>query len=438
MKYYSNFVLIIFILFGLFNFGNCLPDYETIIPTIVQASLNNTQGYARLQYMADTFGIRLTGTQGLANMIDWAAATIRQDAVLAGLTLEPVPVRHWVRSDVASLTLTTPHTEPMTLGVTALGGSVGTGNTTLVGQPVVVRSFDEAHAMGAAGLLRGKIVVWNQPWQGYGAGSEYRVHGASVAASYGAVASLVRSVTDFSLYTLHTGMQQYDRSVPRIPAAAITVEDAQLFQRYQDRKFPFTLALTLGCYEAPEALSYNIVAQLQGSGKPEDELVVIGGHIDAWSRGAQDDGGAFVAAWEALNVLASLGLRPRRSIRLVGWTSEEWGGQGGEAYTAAHLEEVGKTVFAMESDMGIFFPDTLHFQGSNESLVTLQELSDILNPWYNISVSNVGGVAEDVQPLANLGVPSASLVTVGDPSYGSYWYFYFYNYLYFFFLFYNF
>ncbi|MDP2435942.1 MAG: M20/M25/M40 family metallo-hydrolase [archaeon] len=389
------------------------------VASIVQAALNNTRGYDRLVYMADTFGIRITGSKGLANMISWASSTMTSDGTLSRITLEEVPVRNWVRSDVESLFLYTDLTEPMKLGVVALGGSVGTQGT-LQADGIVLQSFDEAHALGAD-AIKGKIVIWNQPWQGYGVSVAYRTQGAAVAASYGAVASLTRSVTDFSLYTLHTGKMNYKEGTPKIPSAAVTVEDAELLQRYQDRGQGFSLSLQLGCYDAPRTVSHNIIAELPGTSLAS-ELVIIGGHIDSWSRGAQDDGGAFVSAWEGLNVLASLGLRPKRTIRLVGWTSEEWGGEGGEAYFAAHLKELKDTAFAIESDMGIFVPDAFHFQGSNESMALFQQMCDSLSPWYQINVSDVGGVAEDIQPLANAGVPAASLVTVGDPSNGHYWY----------------
>jgi carboxypeptidase Q len=296
---------------------------------------------------------------------------------------------------------------------------------------VVVRSFEEAAALGAA-KIKGKIVVWNQPWLGYSYGSNFRVNGASEAAKYGAIASLVRSVTPFSLYTLHTGSMVYRDGLPRIPSAAITVEDAELLQRMQDRGQAFHLELQLGCYsEADLGLSHNILAELPGTELPE-EIIVMGGHIDAWTRGAQDDGGNFIAAWEAVNILARLNVRPRRTIRVVGWTSEEWGayseikGQAGAwGYFLEHLPELNNTVFAMEADSGLFLPIGLNFQGSWASTQVLQDLSTLLEPYLTLQVVNTGGTAADIAPLCNAGVPGAAVKVSEDGRDGQYWWYVF-------------
>ena len=273
-------------------------------------------------------------------------------------------------------------------------------------------------------------MVWNQAFLSYGYSSDYRVRGASEAAKYGALASLSRSATSFSLYTLHTGSMSYAQGLPKVPAAAITVEDAELFQRMQDRGQKIQLALELGCYsESQNGLSYNVVAELPGA-ELADEIIVIGGHIDAWTRGAHDDGGNFVAAWEALSVLASLNLRPKRTIRVVGWTSEEWGayseirGQAGAwAYFATHLGELDNTVFAMEADSGMFTPVGLNFQGSNHSFVVLQDLCNMLRPSLQLSVRNVGSTAADIAPLCNAGVPGVGVQVEGDGPKGQYWWY---------------
>ena len=413
------------------SFAQWKAERASTVDAIMKASLENTQGYSRMQYMADTFGVRVTGTQGLSAFIDWSVATMLADGVLASVAAEPVPVRpNWVRSRVASLALHSTQTEAMELGVTALGGSIGTPpGAPLLAEAVVLRSFEEAEAAGEA-RIKGKIVVWNQEWRSYGYASSYRVDGASVAARYGAVASLTRSLTGFSLYTLHTGTMSYAAGVPRIPAAAITVEDAELLQRMQARGQPIVLELALGCYnEERNGLSHNVLAELRGAELP-DEFVVVGAHIDAWTRGAHDDGGNFVAAWEALNVLAAVGARPRRGIRVVGFTSEEWGqysevkGQAGAwAYFAAHLAELQDTAFAMEADMGVFAPRGLSFQGSNQSAVALQDLADLLRPTLALSVARTGGTAADIAPLCNAGVPGAGVQVEGDGRDGQYWWY---------------
>lgn len=412
----------VFLQQALFLNGQNLSSYEPIVAKIVAASLVNQEGHERMQYLSDTFGIRLAGSVGLANMIEWAVATIKTDGKLSNATAEPVPIQVWIRNGMNQrLWMNTSAGGFVDMGITALGGSIGT-NGPLTGEAIVIRTFDEAKALGRA-KIEGKIVVWNQVWRGYNYASQYRVEGAKYAAQYGAIASLTRSPTSFSLYTLHTGEMSYEGAVKKIPTACITVEDAELFQRMQDRGQQIVLTMELDCETQDEpGLSHNIIAELPGTTNA-DELVVIGGHIDAWTRGAQDDSANFVAAWEALNILQQLGLRPSRTIRLVGWTDEERHAMGSKTYFADHLRELPNTVFAIESDKGVFLPTGFHFQGTNESMAVFQQICDLMSPWYDLQVSDVGGVAEDIQPLANAGVPGASMNVAGDDNNGQYWWY---------------
>lgn len=402
--------------------------YSEIVGDIVNTSLSNSKGWERLLYMADTFGIRLSGTVGLSEMIDWSVATMNDDDVFGDVGTEPVNVTVWVRSQIEKLVLNTDTMPAMTIGVTALGGSIATlgpdgqSIVSIQADVIVLDSWEDADEYGPAGQLRGKIVVWNQPWTGYSSTSQYRRNGAAVAGQYGAVASLTRSVTPFSLYTLHTGSMSYQPGTTPIPAGAITVEDALLFKRMQDRGTKFSLTLTLGCYTEPElGLSYNIVADYVGSELP-NEYVVIGGHIDSWTRGAQDDGGGFLTAWESINVLASLGLRPRRTIRVVGWTNEENGAAGAATYLQDNLNDINNTAFAIESDAGIFLPNGFSFSGTPDSLTTFEQVVDLLSPWYALNVT-AGSVGVDITPLADAGVPAASLLVTGHDFAGKYWWY---------------
>ena len=164
--------------------------------------------------------------------------------------------------------------------------------------------------------------------------------GASRAAQHGAVAALVRSVTPVSLQTPHTGAMSYDEKQPKIPTAAITIEGAELLQRLHDRGDRPTLRLKMEAKFLPDAESANVIAEIKGSEKP-DEVVLISGHFDSWDvgQGAHDDGGGCIIAWEAVRLLKELGLRPRRTIRVVLYTNEENGLRGGNAYRDAHRAE---------------------------------------------------------------------------------------------------
>ena len=239
------------------------------------------------------------------------------------------------------------------------------------------------------------------------------------------MASLTRSITPYSLYTPHTGSMSYSPDYPKIPAGAITIEDAELLQRMQNRGQTPILHLYMDHVSEPDALSHNVMAELAGSELP-NEVVVIGGHIDSWDvgQGAQDDGGGCLISWEAIRLLKQLGLRPRRTIRAVLFTNEENGGRGAKVYASSLTPaQINATVFAMESDSGTSLPIGLSFDGSPDARQILAGIALLLAPTLNLTVTP-GGSGADVAPLAALGVPAAGLTvadhTAANPTYFNY------------------
>jgi carboxypeptidase Q len=216
-----------------------------------------------------------------------------------------------------------------------LGMGIGTPREGITAPVVVVRSFEELHALGQ-GRVQGKIVAFAPDWEGYGRTVRFRSSGASVAAKLGAVAVLVRSATGRSIASPHTGALSYEDGAPRIPAAAITVEDAEWLRRMAAFGETVTVSLEMEARLEGEADSANVIAEIRGREKP-DEVVVIGGHYDSWDvgQGAHDDGCSCMAAWQALTILKEMGLRPRRTLRVVLWTNEENGLHGGRVYREA-------------------------------------------------------------------------------------------------------
>ena len=206
----------------------------------------------------------------------------------------------------------------------------------------------------------------------------------------------------------------YDSTVQRIPAAAITVEDAQMLHRMQDRGERIRVKLVMSARTLPDAPSRNVVAELVGSERP-NEVVVFGGHIDSWDvgRGAMDDGGGVVVAWEAVRLPQRLGLKPRRTIRVVGWTNEENGGRGGQGYRDAHRSELDKHVLAIESDGGVFKPQGFGFTGSDSAFAIVKQIGTLLDPIQAGTISRGGGGA-DIAPIMTLGVPGMGLIVDGS------------------------
>jgi carboxypeptidase Q len=218
---------------------------------------------------------------------------------------------------------------------------------------LVVESFDELAAR--AGEARGKIVCFNAAFTNYGATVRYRATGASEAAKLGAVGVLVRSVGPTSLRTPHTGALRYTDGVKKIPAAAITIEDATQLARMQAHGESPVVELAMQAHFEKDARSANVIGEWRGREKPE-EMVLVGGHLDSWDvgQGAHDDGGGCIVSWEAVRLLKALNIRPRRTVRVCLFTNEENGSRGGEAYAAAHKTE--KHVLAIESDGGVDTP----------------------------------------------------------------------------------
>ncbi len=304
-----------------------IDDYRESTARIIGAALTSDKAYQRLAYLTDRIGNRLSGSKGLERAIEWAVSEMKRDG-LNNVRAEKVMVPHWVRG-TESLEITSPLT--LRLAMLGLGNSMGTATDGITAEAVVVRSFDELDKLGEA--VRGKIVVYNAAFTNYGATVAYRVSGASRAARYGAVAVLVRSVTPTSLQSPHTGAMRYDETLPKIPAAAITIETAELLQRMNDRGEHPTLRLKMGAKFLADAESANVVGELKGTDKA-DEILLVSGHLDSWDvgQGAHDDGGGCIVAWHALTLLKELGLKPRRTIRVVLYTNEENGGRGGVAY----------------------------------------------------------------------------------------------------------
>ena len=378
-------------------------NYQAAAQRIIQTAQADSFAYQRLAELVDGFGHRLSGSRNLEDAIDWVLSQMLADG-MENVRGEPVMVTHWVRGK-ESLQLLSPREQP--LAMLGLGGSVRTPRRGITAPVLVVGSFDELAAR--AGEAVGRIVLFNVPFTTYGETVRYRWDGASEAAKGGAVASLVRSVTPQSLHTPHTGGMGYQDGVPRIPHAAITIEDAELFQRWQDRGQEVVVRLNMAARTLPETASRNVVAELVGRELPE-EVVVLGGHIDSWDvgQGAMDDAGGCVAAWEAVRLLQRLDLRPRRTVRVVLWTNEENGLGGGRGYRDAHADELDDHILAMESDAGVFKPEGFGFTGSPQALAIIREIAALLEP---IGAQNVteGGGGADISPLMKEGVPGMGL-----------------------------
>ena len=386
-----------------------LDPYREPAARLIDESLSSSFAWQRLAHLTDTFGPRLSASRNLEDAIQWAVQEMKKDG-LENVRTEPVKIPHWVRGR-ESAEIVSPRRHPLVM--LGLGNSIGTPPDGLEAELLVVRDFQELEA--AAARVKGRIVLFNVPFTTYGETVQYRGSGPSRAAALGAVAVLIRSVGPPGLRTPHTGALRYAPNAPQIPAAAVTVEDAEQLQRMQDRGTAVRIRLQMEAKFLPDADSFNVVAEIRGRELP-DEVVVVGGHIDSWDvgTGAMDDGDGCVVTWEALRLMKKLGLRPRRTVRVVLWTNEENGLRGGLAYREHHRAELPNHVLMLESDSGVLQPTSLGFTGSDTARARLEEIASLLGP---TQIDDIGPVGEgaDIGPSVEAGkIPSMSLEGKGD------------------------
>ncbi len=366
---------------------------------IIAAGPEDDFALTSLEHLCDSIGPRLSGSPAMDAAIEFSVKSLRE-AGFDRVWTEPVMVPAWERG-FENARVTAPN--PYPLPISGLGRSIGTPEGGIEAEVLVVSDFAELEAR--ADEAQGRIVLFDPLWQGYGATVGYRFRGASAAAKYGAVAVLVRSLTGSSLATLHTGVMGYEDDVPKIPAASITVEDATRIHRMTARGITVKVHLRMSARNLPEKEQANVIAEIEGSEWPE-EIVLVGGHLDSWDvgTGAHDDGAGCAIAVGAVNLIHKIGLRPKRTLRVVLFASEEFGGISGETYLKAHHDELDHHIAAIESDSGSFAPDGFSARTTPAVLTRLQKMATVLEPFgANKVIEGWAGV--DIGPIVEQGVP---------------------------------
>ena len=380
---------------------NLTEQYRATANKLIAAALADTEGYDRLAYLCYRIGNRLSGSPSLERAIAWSAEQMKA-AGLANVRVIPVKVPHWVRG-AESARMVEPEEKP--LHMLGLGMSVGAPPGGITAEVVAVNTFDELAKLGAD-KVRGKMVLFNEVYQGYGASVAYRSSGPSQAAALGAVAALVRSVTPLAMEIPHTGTLRYDPAQPQIPAAAVSPEDAMMIARLSAGGVPVKVHLEMQAHMEPDADSGDVIGEIPGREHPE-EVVVMGGHIDSWDvgQGAQDDGAAIMASLEALALMKKLDLQPRRTIRVAFWVNEENGSRGGEAYRDWVGDQLSNHVAAVEMDGGAETPLGFGAAVSGAAdMALLGQIGRLLDPIGAGGIDGQGG-GEDIRPLMTAGVP---------------------------------
>jgi Zn-dependent M28 family amino/carboxypeptidase len=385
---------------------------------LIDSILANSQAYETLSYLTDNIGPRLSGSKGAALAVDYAEKRFKEWGF--DVRREAVMVPHWVRGEERARLVS--HNDQRIV-LTALGGSVATPAAGITAEVIEVTSFDQLTALGRE-KVQGKIVFYNgemdmslvesgKAFEAYSKAVVFRGVGASRAAELGAVASVIRSVASASLRTPHTGSLRYEENKPKIPAAAMTTEDAGLVHRLLAKGEKVRMHLVLTPRMLPDVASSNVIAEIRGSERPE-EIVLIGGHLDSWdlATGAIDDGSGVAMVMETLRAMKELGLRPKRTIRGVLFMNEENGLRGGRKYfeNAAKREEVQKHIAVIESDAGSATPVGFITTLEGKNLERTQARMKVLDRITALRFDSSKHTGADTSPFTDAGIPGFGFV----------------------------
>jgi len=387
------------------------PPRDPNIEKLQAEALGGARAFEIVRSLVDEVGPRLAGSPGDKAAVAWGVRTMKAMG-LANVRAEKVMVPHWERiAERGEILAPAAHR----LALTALGGSVSTPAKGLVGEVVRVESLEALEARSEA-EIKGKIVFFSTPTartrdgSGYGKAGRVRSRGASAAAKKGAIGVVIRSIGTDHDRLPHTGGMSYDDAAPKIPAAALSVPDAELLERLTRGSAPVRISFTLTTKVHPDAESANVIGEVPGTDAP-GELVLLGAHLDAWDlgKGAVDDGAGCAAVIDAARILMGFPTRPRRTVRVVLFANEENGLRGAKAYAKDHEAELARHALALEIDLGAGKVHTLRFLTAESARPSIARVTPWLEP---LGIAYDDGPAwggADLIPLRAAGVPLADL-----------------------------
>jgi carboxypeptidase Q len=384
-----------------------------------QAALISDYAWRQVAHISNNIGPRLTGSAQAAKAVEYVAAELR--ALGCEIQLEKTMVPHWVRGEErAELTQFPGQAENTTqkIVLTALGESVATPAEGMAAGVIAVKDFDELTAL-PHDKVSGRIVLFDHPFdkqmaaQGhggdaYGEAVVYRGGGPSAAAKQGAVACLIRSVGGADYRIPHTGTTHYDEGIPKIPAAAVTAEDAHLIAALT-REGPVKMHLVLTPQTLPDVESANVIGDIKGTEHP-DEIVIVSGHLDSWDlgTGAIDDAAGVAVAMETVHLIQQLHLKPKRTLRVIAWMNEENGSRGSKQYEHDHAADFPKHFAVNETDGGAGHPIGLNVKGRVELEKLLEPVTKILAESSAGALNLSQHIGADTAPMEKAGVPAFS------------------------------
>src|SRR4030042_2238353 len=414
---YERFFFIFSVALILLN-NSCVSekkDDSIMIKNIFDETLVNSECYDNLRILCKNIGPRLSGSPEAAKAVEWGEHLLKKYG-LDKVYLQDVMVPHWIRGEKEKAAFIDDNETVFVPNVCALGGSVGTDGQIEAGI-IEVHNVEELAKSGKT-KIEGKFVFYNRPmnptyidtFKSYETCVDQRSKGAVEAAKYGAVGVLVRSMNLKIDRFPHTGTMKYEDGVKKIPAAAVSTEDAEYLSKLIEINKNLKVSLTMDCKTLPDENTFNVIGEITGAKYP-DKIIAIGGHIDSWdiTEGAHDDGAGVVQSVEVIRTFKALGYKPNHTLRVVMFMNEENGTMGGKTYAKIVDEKKEIHVAAIESDSGAFSPRGFTIDGPSEKISKIQKWKSYLEP-YNLHKIEKGFGGVDIGPLRKV---DANLLLIG-------------------------
>ena len=380
---------------------------EQVVGEIFENALNSDVAYENLRILCETTEGRIAGTPEAAAAVEFTRQ-IMDHMGLDSVYLQEVMVPRWIRGEPEVARAVSSKLGTVDLNVLAFGLSVGTGPDGLTGKVIELHHLEELEQLGRE-HIEGRIVFFNRPFDqshyntfsGYGATVDQRFRGPSMAAEYGAIATVVRSVTSANHDYPHTGVTRFVEGGKNIPALALSPVAADRLSRWLKTDPGLTLYLRNTSYRLPDVPSYNVIGEIRGSEYP-NQIITVGGHLDAWdnSQGAHDDGAGCMQSIDVLRIFRELGIQPKRTVRAVMFMDEEINQRGGNKYAELADKKGEEHYFAIESDRGAFTPRGFSIDARDEHLDAIKTLQPYFTP-YGMHEFFAGGSGVDIAPLKN-------------------------------------
>ncbi len=380
---------------------------EEVVSAIFSNALNSDVAYENLRILCETTEGRISGSPAAAAAVEFTRQ-IMENMGLDSVYLQEMMVPNWKRGEPEVARILSSRYGSLDINVIALGLSVGTGSRGITAGVVELGGLEELEDLGRE-AVEGKIVFFNRPvdqshyntFAGYSGAVDQRFHGPALAADYGALAAVVRSVTTANHDYAHTGVTRFREEGKNIPALAVSPVGADILSDRLKADPDLKLFVRNTSHRLPDVTSFNVIGEIRGGVYP-DQIITVGGHLDSWdnSPGAHDDGAGCMQSIDVLRIFNELGISPRRTIRAVMFMDEEISQSGGRKYAAEADRNNEKHYFAIESDRGAFTPRGFSIDGSEEQLAAIQSLSPFFEP-YGIYEIFSGGSGVDISFLRN-------------------------------------